>query len=277
MKINRQTIRASLPRARLRMLVGAALWACLVALCIPVSDGEARVPHPTPEEMKNTLLNGHAAERASLAKTLRLLIPKEAIREAPADIPCTDIDSIDSENVQLRSPGTQTVLVVRSHECEYVFLVVLERNADGAWSLVQTVPLVSHVAEPQIEFDILIEAGQNEIVVRHNEEDYGTGIIKIDMTIFKLTRTGLEVVFDEPEHLVFAIPSDQPEDQPERNTEESIESEFRFVSPDRSDATSLRWIEQKETIRQHQTEIVLNWRYVWNPRTLRFQGVAYSP
>ncbi len=259
------------------MLLRAVLGMYLVALCIPSYGSEARVPHPTPEEMKNTLLNGTTAQRESMVKTLQLFMPKEDRNKATQDIPCRDIDSVDLEHVTLRSSGTQAVLVARSHECEYVFLVVLERNAGGTWSLVQTVPLVSHVAEPQIEFESLVEAGQKEIVVRHNQEDYGTGIIKMDMTIFKLTQMGLEVVFDEPEHSVFATPSDQPEDLPEENTEESIESEFRFVDPDSSTATSLRWIEQKETIRKHQAEIVLNWRYVWNPRTLRFYGVAYSP
>jgi hypothetical protein len=259
------------------MLARGALWICIVALSIPASIGEAGGVQLTPEQMKNTLLNGTPAQRALLAKTLRLSIPKETRAGAAEDIPCPDTDSVDSQNVTLRKPGPQTVLVVHSHECSYVFLVVLERNAENAWSLVQTVPIVVHAAEPQIEFESLVEAGEKEIIVRHNEEDYGTGIIKMDLTILRLTQSGLAVVFDETEHLVFAIPSNQPDDQPEKNTEEYIDSEFRFVSPDAPDATSLRWIEQKETIHKHKTEMVLYWRFVWNPRTKRFQSVANSP
>jgi len=241
----------------------ALLAVFLLPFASALSQHTTTRPDFQPEAVRKVLLQGEDVPRARLARALRLR--------------CTDFDFVNLDYVALRKPGPQAVIVAGGSDCAYSALAVLERDQSGRWGPVDTLSFRFHDAAPQVNFQSLIVADTKEIVVHHEEEDHGTGIVKLDMTIYRLTRNGLELVFDEPEHLVFAVPSNDSGDQPELNTEEYIDSEFQFVRADTHDATSLQWIEQKETIRQHKTVVVLYWRFIWDPETQRFQSVAYSP
>jgi hypothetical protein len=94
------------------------------------------------------------------------------------------------------------------------------------------------------------------------------------MTIYKLFQSRLEVVFDEPDHVVLAVPSN---DNPQGNTDQRQESEYTIVSPEEGpSATSSKQILQKQVINEHNTTIVRWWLYAWVPEIRRFQGYPTS-
>jgi hypothetical protein len=81
------------------------------------------------------------------------------------------------------------------------------------------------VIHPNLSQEI-ISSDVEEIVVRDNETDYGTGVLQLNMTIWKLFACGPQVIFDEPSSQIFDIPLADPP----RNTSQEEHSEFTFVS-----------------------------------------------
>lgn len=241
-------------------------------LALPATNPSA---FPSLEDVKSRLLNGTDADRVALATELRLNIPKWTRVGATKDMPCDLFDSVETSYATLLQPGMQAVLHIYSPDCEYTYLAVFDRAANGNWRYVDTMQIWSKYSEPKITLESLVEEGTKEIVAAHCAVDNGTGVTQKNLVIFKLFPDGLRVVFEEPEHVVQqigAVPKGA------RSIDQRQDSEFKFIAAAGDGlATSVRQILEKQTLRDHASTLD-RWRlYVWNPELRKFQGVPSSP
>jgi hypothetical protein len=223
-----------------------------------------------PEQIKSSLLRGSDTQRTEFSMNLNLVIPKRTRVGATADIPCTEYDSVEVSHINLLKSDSQAVIKAFSSSCQYTYFVVLEQGKSGAWRYVQTVSIWSKNKTPRVTFENLITSDEKEVVVQDYETDYGSGISQTNITIWKLFRSGLQIVFDEPSHVIFSVPINKKESE---NTDQSEDSEFSFVSTGaaKGESPSRKEIVQKQVIRDHQTKITRSWLYVWAPEIQRFQ------
>lgn len=220
-----------------------------------------------PSQIRQQLLGGSKSKRAHLSKVLHLVIPRWRIVGAKAAIPCLGFDSVKIAYVNLLPPHLQAVLGASSQSCQYTYLVVLQATGADTWKYIQTVAVWTKYASPRVSFESLVSPGTKEMIVRNNAIDYGTGIQQVNMTIWKLYPSGLQVIFDEPSRVVFAIPISGTE-----NSEQSEESQFVFVPPSQGGVrTSVKQILQKQTIHDHRDSFTRWWLYIWIPEMHRFQ------
>jgi hypothetical protein len=229
----------------------------------------------SPDEIVRGLRSGTDTDKKHLAELLDIKVPRWTRVGATEDILCLVYQSVGVDYVVLQKPGPQAVLQIdASGSCWHTYLVVLEKIEGGSWMHVQTLPLFGKNRKLEFTFPSLINAHEHEIVAKKYAVDSGTGIFQTNMIIIKLVGNRLEVVFNEPEIVVFAIPTTRGEEP--ASTDQEQESEFSFV-PGGEDSTSLKQILEKQVIRDHDTTIV-RWRiFHWAPELRRFQPVPWSP
>lgn len=228
---------------------------------------------PSPERIVHILRQGSESDRGELAKALELMIPPETTQGDGHQF-CTSFDSVKSNYVVLKKPGSQAVIhVVPTLYCEeFQFIVVIERETGNTWRLVRTIPLFTKYNVPQISFPALVDADEHEIMIHNETVDYGTGIFQKDLVIWKYIDGGLQVVFDEVESLTFAVPTGIRE---RPNTDQAQKSVFTVVAAEPQEG-GYKDILEKQTVRDHGTTIV-RWRaFGWTPWLQRFQGVSTS-
>jgi len=229
---------------------------------------------PSLEDIRVRLLNGTEAERSTLATTLRLVIPKWTRWKVDREIPCKTFDSVRISYVTLRPPNSQAVLQIYSSACVYTYLAVFEQRPAGQWDYVDTVPLWSKNGEPRITFESLIDIGAKELIASGCTADYGTGISQTNLIILKLFQTGLQVIFDEPEHVHYSIPASSGTF---RGIDQSQDSAFEFTIADvKEPSASVIQILERQLVRNHNVTITRSWLYVWLPELRIFQSVPAS-
>jgi hypothetical protein len=224
----------------------------------------------TPEQIQSSLLRGSQTEREALSSALHLVIPKESRQGVKADIPCSEFRSVSLAHVTLGSPNSQAVLEAYSWSCQYTYLVVLGSDGKNHWNHIQTIPLSTKDTPPHVSFKSLVSSDAEEMIVQGIETDEGTGISQTNMAIWRFYRDALDVVFDEPTDVTFAIPIDLKTGE---NSEQSEKSEFTFVQPDPAEGypKSLQEILQKQVISDHRTTITRWWLHSWDPGLQKFE------
>jgi hypothetical protein len=255
---------------RSRTVVGVLSGlAPLLAICGSMPVTAVHAATLTPDEMKVLLLSGTDSQRAQLSRDLSLRIPRTTRHHAKADISCTNFDSVQSSIVTLEHPGPQAVLfIVASLSCGSAFVVVLEQTSGEGWKRLDTVWLLARNRIPRMDFKSLVQADEQEIIVRNNETDTGTGVEVTDLSIFKLFGSRLDLIFDEPEHASFAEPIGD-----RQIIDQSEDNEFTFVrdTSELNAGPSLLAILEKQIIRDNHTKMTRWWQYVWIPELRRFR------
>jgi len=119
--------------------------------------------------------------------------------------PCyEEFDKVEAKPASLAKDKESAILVVNSESCQTLFIipVIKERNA---WIAYKAISLWAKFAYPTIRIDSLVNAGEQEIIASNVMADEGSGLLQMNMTIFKFQRGRLEVVFDQPESLTVDI------------------------------------------------------------------------
>lgn len=228
--------------------------------------GAETIELPPPFRVREILLRGTASERSSLVKSLRLVLPSW-MRGGRIELPCLEYQSVELHSVVLEPPNEQAVLMAKPEDCEAEFLIVMDQETPNHWVHRSSLPLFAKYSPPQVSFVQLVNKNEHEIMVRNHTVDYGTGILQKNLTIFKFVDQKLRVIFDQPERLVFAIPTTR-NGKPD-NTDQAQESSFWFVD---SSGTGIRQIVEKQVIRDHKLTI-LRWRiFSWSSELQVFQG-----
>lgn len=225
---------------------------------------------PSPQEVRHHLMEGNKEQKRGLSERLGLSLPRGA-RWGNPEISCQEFTSVEIHRVVLESPGPQFVLLARSSDCEFQFLMVFQERHQGEWVHVATVPFLAIRWEPEILFLELIRSGESEVIIRNRPTDTGTGMLQRNVTILKLIDGRLRVILDEVERQVFAIPTTRNGES--ANTEQSQDSEFWLVESEPWE-TSIRQIVEKQLIRDHRTQIV-RWRlFIWKPELQVFEPIG---
>src|SRR5271169_5262489 len=83
----------------------------------------------TPDEIRTTLLQGSPAQLAALSSNLKLVIPKRTRQAATTDIPCdSPFDSVNVNYLTLQAQNSLALINSFSQDCEYIYLIVLEKD-----------------------------------------------------------------------------------------------------------------------------------------------------
>jgi len=231
---------------------------------------------PSPEQIAHVLQNSGNGQKQELIRELKLVIPKWSFVKATADHVCTSIDEVKLDLVTLQHPGTQAVLQVSG--CRYVFLVVLRYSSKGGWNHVATVPLDDQYGQSKrISFPELISVGNHEIVAHRVSTLRGTGMWQYNMSIFKLFDDRLELIFDEPEEVNYSVPD--LADRRTQNTQQRQESVFaiRDLAQDYMGPRALKYVVERQVIRDHDSEIVRGFSFTWDPSVRRFRSAPSFP
>ena len=241
-----------------------------ILLCVPWQFVVGSPGFMDPVQIKSHLLSGTHSQRYQLSGSLHLVIPKETRWRAKADIPCLDFDSVKISYTTLRFHQSNAVVEAHSQGCHYTYLIILSSKGVNNWSYTGTIPLWSRNEVPNIRFESLLSPGVNEIVVRNNETDYGTGILQTNMTIWKVDNRALRVIFDEPTSVKFKIPIGKGSLE---NSDQTEESQFTFVRPraEENTPTSAKQILQKQTIHIRGVTVTRWWLYRWVSAVQRFR------
>jgi hypothetical protein len=260
-------------RAYLKVLSKAVRFTAIGfgAFCCLLSQSAEAAGSPeslTPDQIKQLLTQEEdegegESKLAKLATDLELMIPKRTRWGATEDMPCTAFPAVEVIPVKLHGNKSQVLLNISS-DCRYTYLVLLEESKANLWRRVQTVSVAAINRTPVVTFESMVSRDAKEIIVKDYETESGSGVSQANMAILKLLDGKLRVVFDEPTHVVYAVPL-----KGEGNTEQSEDSEFSIVK--HSGQTSLKDIIQKQVIQDHQTKITRYWEYEWVPELQKFQ------
>jgi hypothetical protein len=248
---------------------------CLLYSSLAIRQGITALPKQTtvrsPGDVRLQLLNGPATERAALAAELGLVIPRWKRWRATKDIGCDVFDSAQVTYAALQPTSSDALLQIYSRNCEYAYVVVFEREPEGYWTHIDTVSLWSKDSEPEISLESLVEEGTKEVVVRHCATDYGTGVSQTSMMIFKLFRTGMHLIFNQPERVTYAVPAGPKLSQ---SIEQSQQSDFEFIAPSADEPrSSEKQILEKQVVQDRNATITRRWLYIWVPEIKSFQAV----
>jgi hypothetical protein len=225
---------------------------------------------PAPEKIRAMLLDKTPQEQLflqhrendqeNLKQTLQL-------HSETFETTCGTFDSVSLKHVTLEAGRSHTVLVIRSEQCWYDFVVILRRAPKGHSTLVATYPLFSKYDHPSVSFPELIGAGIHEILIgRKSVGASGTGVWQYDTLVIKLFDGRPRVIFNQPTEANLSVPSGKFD-----NTEEFQHSKWYLV-PAGDPNYSRTDILEEQVACVHRTKLDRWWLHSWNPRIHSFEG-----
>jgi hypothetical protein len=116
-------------------------------------------------------------------------------------LPC-DSTVLASESTipKLSDSKRYAVIKVSSPACDWMSLVLFREDDRSRWDYVQTLVLSAKYSEPpEITFPELVTAGVQEVMVQHENVDWGSGARQKNTSIFKIVADRLTCVFDAAE------------------------------------------------------------------------------
>jgi hypothetical protein len=118
--------------------------------------------------------------------------------------PCyEEFDKVEVRPAALVRDRESAIFVVKSYACQSLFIIPVIKERNG-WVAYKVINLWAKFDYPTIRIDSLVNAGEQEIIASKVMVDEGTGLLQMNMTIFKFQGGRLEVVFDQPESLTIA-------------------------------------------------------------------------
>jgi len=226
--------------------------------------------------------------RKSVVDSLGLLDPMPV--NGPGGVggiynPCyEEFDKVEIKPATLVRDKESAILVVESDSCQSIFIIPVIKERD-TWNAYKAISIWTKFNHPFIRIDSLVRTGEQEIIVSDVIVDEGTGFFQKNMTIFKFLRGKLEVVFDQPESIQVAVPS---EDKGTAISYENHEtSTFKFSKCDEN-MTGLMYIgeirnilveKRSAKVNEHfHTKRSLNVHrsFIWNPRLEIFRMIEQA-
>jgi hypothetical protein len=244
-----------------KALMRTAFLSLAVIVLFSMTSGakERNVASFDPETIKRTFLRGTDEAKEKLAANLNL---RGKVENAAA---CTWFQTVQPNYPALESNREYAVLVLRSEQCWFDFIVILRHKATKDWELVETYPVFCKYGHSPISFPALLKQGQQEIMINRDNLVSGTGFWQFNTTIIRIQDQKPDIIFDEIQELNFFVPEQGG------NTEETERGSF-FIVPSDDPSIALSDILEKQVIVRHKQRIV-RWRiFSWDVRMNRFRS-----
>jgi hypothetical protein len=162
----------------------------------------------------------------------------------------------------------QAILQVFGNGCGEQRSIFVFEQRGGFWTLVSDLRLSSHYDEqPTVTFPSLTDSDTQDIMVEHQIVDWGTGFGQKNIMIFKWNENHFEVVLDEPEWVHISVPSTSNSGRRENY---DLEQRSTFEPKD-SEASGVKQLTERQTVRQKNKEIIRTRNWIWDPTIKRFR------
>jgi hypothetical protein len=239
------------------------LFGAVAGLTATVRAQRTVIPS-TPEGL---LVQFRSSDEKVLEQTSTLLKLSTPINQSL----CTDFDKVESQPAKLLKGVQGVIVAVPSKMCQTLFLVPLLKVEDH-WEAIAPIAVIGHYHTPTFEVRELIAPGEQEVIVRDHDVDWGTGIQQWNMTIYKLVGDRMQIVFDEPEYLHFFAPpranSDKVGDQYQR-------SRYTFTHEENTEGVLSILETRTETFGSRKMTVYRS--YVWEPSAGIFRMLGSEP
>jgi hypothetical protein len=213
----------------------------------------------SPEELVSRLNSSDPSLLERTATSLKLITPINHLQ-------CTDFTKVETKPVML-AKGTETALVTVHTVCDSLFLIPLIK-AQSQWEAIAPIALIDHYTAPTLELTALVRSGEQEIVVRGQYVDWGSGFQQHNLTIYKLIGRRMQIVFDQPEFLHFAPGGGVAWDECQRST-------FKFVSGEGTAGITVIRETRSETVGTRKMTVYRS--YSWQPDIEAFRMGGDGP
>jgi hypothetical protein len=221
----------------------------LLVLCFFSMRGSAQSvsTFESPEQAAKLLTQGSDAEKVRMKDVLHMqfVMGKECVG-APGDC-------VAETERGLLEEGKENAILKVKHYYDFA-LVVLVRNADGAWQFLDSMPLNAAYDYLTVGLGSIVKPPVQEIVVHKHVSDRGTGIFQANFLILKVSHGRLQVVLDAVEESTQSL-SEQ-------------KSEFK-ITPASGDVPA--HIDEKQTIRVGGKATTREREFVWDENLRTFQ------
>lgn len=250
------------------LTIGLSALALFFAQSVNPVPAKSQTAIPSPQRIVEIIERKDANEQLRLAKVFKLM---ERLDPQKGDKPrsyCEEFDDAKFHEAKLDLSGTHAVIQITSNWCETLFVVILQRSPNG-WVHLSTIPLsMRYGFRPDISMAALVSPNTEEIVIRKQVVDSGTGIRQENFSVLKLVRGQIRTVLDEPERIDFSIPviaGGKPNNSALRQ-----ENTFRIVRQEGASGNSQ--ILEHQIIKRGSSEVA-HWRlFVWQPEIQIFRA-----
>ncbi len=241
----------------------AAFSLALLVVSAASYGGQRSVTVSSPEDLVAQLKSPKEEVRQQAASALRLS-PLMTTRKL-----CADFEKVESQPATFRKGSSGMLIAARSFSaCQALFLVPLLK-VDDHWEALAPIVAIAHYNEPSFELKALISSGEQEVIVRDHDVDWGTGIQQWNMTIYKLVGEGMQIVFDQPVYSHFF------QSNGDKVWEDFQRSRFSFVNGNNTaGVTSIRET-RTETVGTRKMTVYRS--YVWEPSAGVFRMLGEGP
>ena len=193
-------------------------------------------------------------------------------------IPATLVAGHESRLLVMRDAGV----------CLSLFLIPLFKEGEH-WYTAGAVEAATQLTEPEFRLDSLIRSGEQELILRNHAVDEGTGVLEVNLSIYKVLEGQLRVVFDQPEKQHISKPIRRGKKLGFFSDEET--SKFVFEPNQSGDSTaaglvsihetrrltvSFEGVETNSHERRRESTITVYRNWAWDDSTERFVAWLFT-
>lgn len=166
------------------------------------------------------------------------------------------------------------VLQVYGDGCGQQRAVLVFEHRGKSWILVSDLRLSSRYDEqPMVTFPSLVDSDAQELMVEHQQVDWGTGFGQKNITIYKWLNNQLEAVLDQPESVHLSVPITT---NTGRHETYALDQQSTFQVGPAGPSGAKKLIEFQK-VRQGIKEVARTRNWVWEPTLSRFRSYEIAP